>query len=239
MEGSRDNNFVQEAMNYYVAMKVLWNMDLDVDALMAEYYQFMFKSAAPEMKKFFDDLEELWIKKMRGQYIDTDLGPVSVKPTEYETWKQIYTPAKLKEWENLFKNAEKKAAKDKDTLTRIRFMQKNFLDVIPVVFGSAEVFLTMFDLPTACEVANDEIFSFIQLVFLCARGNAGDCNVDANADAVVCILTSCIAGLCSLTDFVNYPLASFLSQINEVMIGCHSNQFLSCSFVVLIIAWEY
>ena len=127
MEGSRDNNFAQEAMNYYVAMKLLWNTSLDVDALMAEYYQFMFKSAASEMQKFFEDLEDLWIKKMRGQYIDTDLGPVSVKPTEYETWKQIYTPAKLKEWENLFKKAEKKVARDKETLARIQFMRKNFL----------------------------------------------------------------------------------------------------------------
>ncbi len=127
MQNSAQNDYIHEAMNIYVGLKVMWNTSLDYKALMAEYYTKMFQSAAPEMKKFFEELEVLWTTKMRGQFIETDLGPVSLKPTEYETWKQIYTPEKLAAWSKLFDNAEKKVAKDKDALARVRFMREHFL----------------------------------------------------------------------------------------------------------------
>ena len=124
------NDYIHEAMNIYMGMKILWDTSLNVEQLMAEYYDRMFLAAAPEMKKFFEELEALWIRKMRGQYIETSLGPVAVKPTEYEMWTQIYTSKKLAAWEKLFNIAEKKLEKEKDALARVRFMRSHFLDYL-------------------------------------------------------------------------------------------------------------
>ena len=124
------NDYIHDAMNIYMGMKILWDTSLDVEKVMNEYYDRMFLAAAPEMKKFFEELEDRWIKKMRGQYLDTALGPVAVRPTEYEMWTQIYSPATLDSWKKLFDKAEKKVAKQKDALARVRFMKEHFLDYI-------------------------------------------------------------------------------------------------------------
>ena len=127
---SRGSDYIHDVMTLYMAMKIMWNSSLNVEKLMQEYYDRMFLAASPEMKKFFEELEEIWVTKMRGQYMETALGPVGIRPTQYEMWTAIYSPARIAAWEKLFARAEKKVAKQKDALTRVRFMKKHFLDHI-------------------------------------------------------------------------------------------------------------
>ena len=127
MQNNSGTNYILDAINLYVGMKVLWDTSLDVEKLLDEYYQNMFQAAAPEMKKFFEELEEIFVTKVRSEYVDTDLGPVAVRPTDFETWKKIYTPEKLAAWDKLFRKAESKVAKNKPALERVRYMRKNFL----------------------------------------------------------------------------------------------------------------
>ena len=49
-------------LNYYVLSRVLWDSATDVDAVVEEHYQKMFGPAAPEMKEFFDTIENKWMK---------------------------------------------------------------------------------------------------------------------------------------------------------------------------------
>lgn len=65
---------------YYVNSKLLWDPDLDLDALLDEYYRLWFGPAAPEMKAFFIFAESLssrpeprLISMMNGQLRKTDL----------------------------------------------------------------------------------------------------------------------------------------------------------------------
>lgn len=130
MSSMRENDYLHDAMSIYMGMKIMWNTSLNVEKVMQEFYDRMFLAASPEMKQFFEELENIWVTKMRGQYIETDRGPVAVRPTQYEMWTQIYSPARIAAWQKLFDKAEKKVAKQKDGLARVRFMRKHFLDYI-------------------------------------------------------------------------------------------------------------
>ena len=125
-------------MNHYVAGKVLWNFDTDVNQLLKEHYQLMYGKGAPFMAKFFDEIERLWLIEIIGhKTYDTAWGEERVLPTRREIWTKIYSPAKIAELEKLLVQAEKAAAQDKEAAARLRFMRANFWK--PVLEG-AEIF---------------------------------------------------------------------------------------------------
>ncbi len=49
-------------MNLYVTAKLYWDPDLDLDALLEEYYRLFYGPAAEPMKRFFTHAEACWIK---------------------------------------------------------------------------------------------------------------------------------------------------------------------------------
>ena len=83
-------------LNNYVFGKVMWDADADVDAILEEYYSLMFGAGAAEMKAFFETLESCWIKGVVGRCVDTPLGPVVVRPGEYELFNTVYSPRIVK-----------------------------------------------------------------------------------------------------------------------------------------------
>ncbi len=82
-------------LNNYVFGKVMWKPDTDVDQLLDEYYRLMFGAGARPMKSFFESLERLWMKGVVGKTAETPLGPIVVRPGEYDLYTRIYSPAKL------------------------------------------------------------------------------------------------------------------------------------------------
>ena len=114
-------------LNYYTFAKVAWNLDTDIDKMLDEHYALMFGPGAKYMKRFFDDLEDLWCKKVTGTITDTALGPQVKLPGEFELWTKIYSPAKLKELNSYIDNAKKAAAGDKDIEGRLEFMRREML----------------------------------------------------------------------------------------------------------------
>ncbi len=123
---SESHRFIWGALNQYAAARALWNADTDMNALMDEFYRNMFGAGAPPMKDFFDTLEKNWLKTRKK--IDTPLGPQMIRPTQYSIWMEVYSPEELQRLKGLFNEAEKLAAKDPDSLKRIAFFKKNFLD---------------------------------------------------------------------------------------------------------------
>ena len=123
-------------LNYYTFAKVAWDLDTDLEKLLDEHYKLMFGAGAREMKRFFDELEELWCKKIIGNIVDSPLGPVVKLPNDFEVWSKIYSPAKLKELDGLILKAKKAAAKDAAAVKRLDFIRREMLG--PILAASAK-----------------------------------------------------------------------------------------------------
>ncbi len=59
------NDFATEGLDYYIAAKLLWDTNLNVDAIVDDYCEKAFGNAAPVMKTYFRRLEELWAAIMQ------------------------------------------------------------------------------------------------------------------------------------------------------------------------------
>ncbi len=95
---------------YYVFGKVCWNPEVDVDALLDEYFRLMFGPAAREMAAFVDDVEDLWVGRVCGRTVATALGPQRIVPSPYDLYMRIYTQDVLSRWDGLLASAAKKVA---------------------------------------------------------------------------------------------------------------------------------
>jgi len=106
---SLSENYAHIYLNNYILGKMAWDTSFDYQAAIDEHHRLMFGAGAPEMTKFFDDLEDLWLNRiMAGKTTYNELGPVQITPSPFEIWRTIYTAEKLAEWERLFEAAEEK-----------------------------------------------------------------------------------------------------------------------------------
>ncbi|MBQ9770792.1 MAG: DUF4838 domain-containing protein [Lentisphaeria bacterium] len=122
--------------NLYICMKVLWNNSLDINAEMEEYYRLMFGKAAPLMKSYFVEAENIWINKVRSKSFDTIFGPKPMKQPFSKIWEEYYPPQLLKKWERMFNQAEALVKNSPEQLARVKFFRKHYLD--PALKYSAE-----------------------------------------------------------------------------------------------------
>ena len=140
-EGKTDK-WIYNYLNYYVKSKVEWNTKLDLAALLDEHYRLMFGAAAKEMQTFYEMLEDIWLYKVAGNVVQTDVGPVTRSPTEWEKWFYIYSPSVLGEMEALFKRAAAKLPDDSMEAKRLRFIKEQFYDPLR---GESDKFLNKVD----------------------------------------------------------------------------------------------
>jgi hypothetical protein len=80
-------DWIYDSPNVYVAMRLLWNMDQDVDKILNEFYEgFYGPDAAPWIKKFYEEMELAW------ENPDTKGGPDFRWDWE-SCWQKTYPPA--------------------------------------------------------------------------------------------------------------------------------------------------
>ena len=115
--------YLYNYLNVYVFARVHWDSSVDVDALLDEHYRLMFGAAAPVMKKYYGELEEIWLTKISGNVIETALGPKQVIPSPDVIWGEIISPEQLKKYDGYFDEAERLAAADAMSLKRVKFMR--------------------------------------------------------------------------------------------------------------------
>ena len=126
-EGKTDK-WIYNYLNYYVKSKVEWNTKLDLAALLDEHYRLMFGAAADDMKAFYEKLEDIWICQVAGNVVETDVGPVSRAPTEWEKWTRIYAPTVLDEMKAMFDRASAKLAPGSMEAKRLAFIRQQFYE---------------------------------------------------------------------------------------------------------------
>ena len=122
-------------LNYYVFSRVAWDADVDVEAVLAEHFDRMFGEAAPEMARFYADLEEKWTKEVLFLWHDGEYGKNCRPSSDVRLWRNVYAPDVLDGWDRLFDRAEEKVADDGESLARVRFIRHEFLDYMKSVGG--------------------------------------------------------------------------------------------------------
>ena len=117
-------NFHTIGLNYYVAAKLIWNSELDVDALLDDYYEKFYGKAAEPMKKYFERWEKAFVD------YDDHLSPFGYKHVSIAA-REIYTADVLADCERYLKEAEK-LADEKITQERVH-MARVTLDYTKMV----------------------------------------------------------------------------------------------------------
>lgn len=114
-------------LNYYVFARVMWNPSVDVEALLDEHHRLMFGAAAPQMKELYETLERIWIERVAGKTLDTPLGPQSIRPSEYDLFMRIYTPAVIDRLEGLVDAGERLVPNGSIEWRRLEFVRRNII----------------------------------------------------------------------------------------------------------------
>ncbi len=125
---SESDRWIYNYLNYYVFLRVCWNPDSDVEAILAEHHRLMFGAAAEEMAEFFDTLEKCWMKVVAKPY-DTPLGPgVCEAPMEEELQGKIYSPEVLARLKFLVSSASSNVAEGSVEARRIALFRREYLE---------------------------------------------------------------------------------------------------------------
>ena len=125
-------------MNFYVFSKVMWDNNVDLNALMKEYYQRMFGKGAAAMEEVSKIIENHWLKNICGNVVNTSYGPMTYPPDEIKLWNTIFNAEEMARINGIFDRAEKAAAGDKAALERVRFWRKAMWE--PTVEGRNRYF---------------------------------------------------------------------------------------------------
>lgn len=123
-------NNIHNYLNHYVFAKVAWNNSIDVDALLKEHHQLMFRAAAGPMSEIFRTIEKNWLEIVGGKSIDTPLGPQSIVLSDYEIWEKVYSEKEMERLERLFDESDRMTSADADSSKRVRFIREEFFKPI-------------------------------------------------------------------------------------------------------------
>ncbi len=113
------DEFAVNGINYYIAGKLLWDTSLDEQKLVDDYFEKGFGKAAPDVKRFYERLENAWKSA-------TENGEdVSCNNIENTRILELYTPQLLdacsRDLELAEKNADTQLFKQ-----RVEFVKKGF-----------------------------------------------------------------------------------------------------------------
>jgi hypothetical protein len=123
---SSSDYYIFQYLNQYVAHKVFWNNNADVDAILDEHHRLMFGKAAPVMAEAYDRFEANWLQKIVANEVETDLGPAAIPPSTYELWENIYSRQEIERLEDLFAKAQDLA--EGPHRERVRYMRAALLE---------------------------------------------------------------------------------------------------------------
>jgi len=132
---SESDRAIYHYLNYYVFSKVSWDVNTDIEKVLADHHEKMFGAGAKAMAKFYDALEEKWIYGITVNFYDSPYGPLVRAPNEYDIWKSHYSEETLKEWTGFFTEALSCVPPGSDESRRIVFIREQFLD--PLLRGEA------------------------------------------------------------------------------------------------------
>lgn len=131
---SETDHWLFHYLNYYVFSRIAWNPDADVEEIIAEHNRLMFGKGAKAMAKFFEVLEEKWVKGIAGNIVDTPVGPQSMPPCEYEIWTRVYSPKVMEGLGQCLDAAEAKAGAGTIEAKRVDLIRREIYGPLKAAF---------------------------------------------------------------------------------------------------------
>lgn len=107
-------HWANQGLNFYVAAKLAWNPDLDVDQLLDDYFTRFYGTAAAPMRRYWQRWEDAMVATAafgHGGY----------------AWLRMFTPELVSECDRILQEAEGLAAKDREKVReRVAFARAGF-----------------------------------------------------------------------------------------------------------------
>jgi hypothetical protein len=108
-------------LNFYVAAKLCWNADLDVDALLDDYFEKFYGPAAKPMQDYFTAMEQS-MQQWNGCASYGLLGVSGLRVVG----PKVFTPATIERMQSALEEAERLAAQDATLAARVAMARKMY-----------------------------------------------------------------------------------------------------------------
>jgi hypothetical protein len=115
------NLFYRLGLNYYVAAKLTWNADLNVDALLDDYFQKFYGPAADPAKDYFMAMEES-MQEWNGCVSYGLTGVAGIR----EIGPKIFTPEVMEKMGKSLASAERLSSYDETSSRRVALMRQMY-----------------------------------------------------------------------------------------------------------------
>ncbi len=113
------DEFAINGMNYYVTGKLLWNVKLDEEQILEDFYQKAFGPSGPAVRRFHQLLQDAWNKATEK---GTDVSCNSLETTRLL---ELFTPDLLRQCEQALQEADRLAT-DPVIRKRVEFYRQGF-----------------------------------------------------------------------------------------------------------------
>ena len=123
-----NDRFFYNCLSYYVFGKVCWNVNVDVEKLLDEYFRLMFGKGAVHMARFVAEVEDKWVNEVAGTLADTPQGPQRQPPSRHALYTRIYSPEVLSRWDGLLNSAHDSVEKGSLEARRVALYRREMFD---------------------------------------------------------------------------------------------------------------
>jgi hypothetical protein len=96
----------------------------------------MFGKGADAMRRFDEEMEDIWMNEIISTQIETALGPMNSGISAFELWNRIVDVKRIRRFEAMFDEVAKAVAPDSMASKRIRFFRSQILE--PMAKHAAE-----------------------------------------------------------------------------------------------------
>ena len=129
---AESDSFAFNYLNFYVFSRVAWDVNVDVEAIIAEHHRLMYGKGAAAMAKLFERLEDVWLHKVIRESATTSTGgePAYEPPGPYDLLMKVYTPALLAELAGYVKEARASVPEGSLEAKRIAFVEDEIVGPI-------------------------------------------------------------------------------------------------------------
>ncbi|HHV85277.1 MAG TPA: DUF4838 domain-containing protein [Petrimonas sp.] len=117
-----DNLFYRLGLNYYVAAKLCWNADLNVESLIDDYFDKFYGKAAYPMKEFYMSMEESMLEWNKC----CSYGLQGVTPIGID----LFTPELIEKMEKFLITAEKLSVDDEIIIRRVAMARRVYNETV-------------------------------------------------------------------------------------------------------------
>ena len=124
---NESEKFIYSALNYYVYSRLAWRNDVDVDAILEEYYRLMFGKGADAMRRFDEEMEDIWMNEIISTQVETPLGPKNAGISSFELWSRVVDMKRVRRFDALFKEAMQAVKPGSMEAKRIAFFHRQIL----------------------------------------------------------------------------------------------------------------